>query len=87
MLFCHKIHYIFMINALFLQNFVASIYALFPTIFLSWKVVSANFSAFWVYAWKQEMLAHLKMLSHLPDQLFFPLLQNSNLKCFIPAKI
>ena len=33
----------------FLRNFVVSLYALFPPIFLSWKVVSANFSAFWMY--------------------------------------
>ena len=49
MLFCHKIHNIFMINALFPRNFVVLIYALFPPIFLSWKVVSANFFAFWMY--------------------------------------
>ena len=49
MLFCHKIHKIFMINALFPRNFVVSMYALFPPIFLSWKVVSAIFSAFWMY--------------------------------------
>ena len=49
MLFCHKIHHIWMINALLLQNLVAQIYALFPPIFLGWQIVSANFFAFWMY--------------------------------------
>ena len=39
MLFCHNIHYILMINALFLP------------IFLGWKKVLANFFAFWMYVW------------------------------------
>ena len=46
MLFCHKIHYIWMINALLLQNLVVEIYALFPPIFLGWQIVSANFFCF-----------------------------------------
>ena len=59
MLFCHKIHYIFMINALFLRNFVVSIYALFPPIFLSWKVNSANLFAFRMYARPEQRWASL----------------------------
>ena len=34
MLFCHKIHYIFVINALFPQYFVLSVYALFSANFV-----------------------------------------------------
>ena len=49
MLFCHKIHNILRINAVLLQNLVVKIYALFPPIFLSWEIVSANFFAFWMY--------------------------------------
>ena len=50
MLFCHKIHYILMINALLSQKFVVEIYALFPPIFLGWQIDPANFFAFWMYA-------------------------------------
>ena len=50
MLFCQRIHYIWMINALLLQNLVVEIYALFPPIFLGWQIVSANIFAFWMYA-------------------------------------
>ena len=44
-----------MINTLFPRNFVVSLYALFPPIFLSWKVVSANFPAFWMYVWSHTL--------------------------------
>ena len=37
MLFCHQIHYIFMINTLLLRNFVVLIYALFRQIFYALK--------------------------------------------------
>ena len=46
MLFCHKIHYIWVINTLLLQNLVVDIYALFPPIFLGWQIVSAIFFCF-----------------------------------------
>ena len=51
MLFCHKIHYIWMINALLSQNLVVEIYALFPPIFLGQQIVSAIFFAFWIYVY------------------------------------
>ena len=46
MLFCHQIHYIFMINALLSRNFVVPIYALFPPIFLCSKVDHRQFMRF-----------------------------------------
>ena len=52
MLFCHKIHYIFMINALLSQNLVDKIYTYFLPIFLGWQIVSANFFRFLdVWSW------------------------------------
>ena len=49
MLFCHKIHYIWVINTLLSQNLVVEIYALFPPIFLGGQIVSAIIFAFWMY--------------------------------------
>ena len=66
MLFCHKIRYILMINALLLQNLVVMIYALFPPIFLGCKIVPANFSAFWMYVGHQ--LSQFSCIHHSPLQ-------------------
>ena len=46
MLFCHQIHYIFMINALLSQNIVVLIYALYLPIFLCLKVDHRQFVRF-----------------------------------------
>ena len=50
MLFCHKIHYIWMINTLLSQNLVVKIYEIILPIFLVLKIVPANLFAFWMYA-------------------------------------
>ena len=62
MLFCHNIHYICIINALFLRNFVFPIYAIFLLIFLSWKVVTANF----LDEWQLSQRHHQQPLWQLP---------------------
>ena len=67
MLFCHKIHNIFMINAIFPRNFVVSINALFQPIFLSRKAVTANVFAFWMYVFK---LAYVVTTRDNPKFLF-----------------
>ena len=67
MLFCHKIHYILMINALLSQNLVVEIYALFPPIFLGWQIVPANV---WRYiAWIQNFIKTIPSLSTLVPHL------------------
>ena len=48
-LFYHKITCIFIICVYLSCKFVVAIYALFPPIFLAWKVDSANFSTFRMY--------------------------------------
>ena len=62
MLFCPKIHYMFMINAVLSQNFVVPIYALFPPIFLCSKVDHRQFVRFldvWQYLrrWLADVLS------------------------------
>ena len=46
----HQILVIFMIYALLSRNFDVRIYALFPQIFENWKVDSADFFTFRMYA-------------------------------------
>ena len=50
MLFYHQITCIFMIYVYLLQKFVVAIYAVFPPIVLAWKLDSANFFTFRMYA-------------------------------------
>ena len=68
MLFCHKINYIWMINALLSQNLVVEIYALFPPIFLVWQILSAIFCCFldvWFQAFhRYKILSSFKTVDY-----------------------
>ena len=50
---------ILLIYALFSQNFIVAIYALFPQIFLGWKAESAKFCTFRMYELIYDLLENM----------------------------